>query len=271
MAFHIVPNVCGLKWNERLVLDALCYFANSKTKECYPSQKTIAEWCDIDRKKVIEGVKGLVEKGIIETKKTNKTLIYTIKIEIKGTVRYTENGTANNAKIECCTENGTACCTENGTQTILNELDNNLRTQSVRLGQSTRKKSLTVQVEQALQEEYKKLEQEGNKIIQTTVPVRRKIIKNILQYFDNNIVWIKDYIHKALNDSYVIKQCYSCLALFSRSTIQKYLNETKPRKYSEPAPKYEQSETDKMLESMTPEERAKWIENKLKEFMEAKK
>jgi len=49
------------------------------------------------------------------------------------------------------------------------------------------------------------------------------------------------------------------------------LNETKPRKYSEPAPKYEQSETDKMLESMTPEERAKWIENKLKEFMEAKK
>lgn len=126
MSFHIVPNVFGLKWNERLVLDALCYYANNETHKCYPSQETIAKWCDIDRKKVIDAIKGLKEKGIIKTKKTKTTLIYTIIIELTGSISTAENGITNETKKVCCSENGTACCTENGTETILNELYSNI-------------------------------------------------------------------------------------------------------------------------------------------------
>ena len=268
MSFIIVPEVKDLSLYAQVVLLNLCSYANNKTKKCWPSQETLAKKCGTTIKKVRDGIVELEQKGYITTKKTNRTMVYTITILLTGQV---ENDLADNVKNACSVENDLSGQVEFDRQTILSELDKNLRTQSVRLGQSGKQKSSTVQVENILNEEYKKLEQEGNKIIKIAIPTQRKIIKNILTFFDNDINWIKEYIHKALNDSYVIKQCYSCLALFSRSTIQKYLNETKPRKYSEPAPKYEQSETDKMLESMTPEERAKWIENKLKEFMEAKK
>jgi len=264
MAYHIVPNICGLKWNERLVLDALCYFADNNTKECYPSQKTIASWCDIDRKKVIDGVKGLVEKGIINTKKTTSTLIYTIKIEITGNICNTEKGTAYNTKTGCCTENGTACCTENGTQTILNELDINLR--------SNERKSLTVQVESYLESKYKLIEKEGKKVIRQSIPVKRKMIKNILNLFDNNFDWIKEYIDRSFLDNYVIKQCYSCLAIFSKSVIQKYLNDTKPRRYNNEQPQLpEPSELDIKLQQMSDEERAAWITEQMRKVRERSK
>ena len=272
MAFHIIPNVCGLKWNERLVLDALCYFANNDTKECYPSQATIAEWCDIDRKKVIEGVKGLVEKGIVKTKKTTTTLIYTITIDLCTKVSNPENGTTKKS----CSENGTACCSENGTQTRLIELEKNLRTKNEkRTKQPTEQDnpkskthSLTVQVENELIKEYKKLEELNNKVVQPSIAIQRKLIKNSLTFFDNDLDWIKVYIKRALQDKYVVSQCYSATALFSRITIQKYLRDTKPVKYSEPAPVYELSDTDKMVAAMTPDERKKWIRDEMRRARE---
>ena len=268
MSFHIIPNVCGLKWNERLVLDALCYFANNESKKCWPSQATIAEWCNISVKLVRAGVKGLSEKGIITAKQTNRTMTYTITILLTGQVKNDQAKTRQG-------ENDLSEQGENDLQTKLNELDKNLRIDKAKrkeeAGNSGRTPSMTVQVEDVLNREYETLKKEGKKIVQDSILIRRKMIKNSLTFFDNDIEWIKEYIKKGLSDDYVIKHFYSSIILFSRYTIQKYLLETKPRRYSEAAPEYVPSETDKMVQAMTDEERDAWRRQRKRELMEQRR
>jgi|GEM_PF-2267362 len=269
---------------EKVVYGAI-YGLCSMRGYAWASNKYLAELLHVSERTITRSVARLSELGYVITK-IEKNRSENGQITTQRHIYLTEKGTIGGTKIPEIDDRVDTDDTENdrrvdtdvhppldtdGEYNINNINIKNLRTQSVRLGQSGKQKSSTVQVENILNEEYKKLEQEGNKIIKIAIPIQRKIIKNILQYFDNDINWIKEYIRKALNDSYVIKQCYSCLAIFSKSVIQKYLNDTKPRRYNNEQPQLPESETDKMLESMTPEERAKWIENKLKEFMDAKK
>ncbi len=261
MSFIIVPEVKDLSLYAQVVLLNLCSYANNKTKKCWTSQETLAKKCGTTIKKVRDGIVELEQKGYITTKKTNRTMVYTITILLTGQV---ENDLADNVKNACSVENDLSGQVEFDRQTILSELDKNLR--------SNERKSLTVQVESYLESKYKLIEKEGKKVIRQSIPVKRKMIKNILNLFDNNFDWIKEYIDRSFLDNYVIKQCYSCLAIFSKSVIQKYLNDTKPRRYNNEQPQLpEPSELDIKLQQMSDEERAAWITEQMRKVRERSK
>lgn len=273
MAYFIVPTYSDLSLYEQVVLLNLCRYANNNTKKCWPSQATLAKKCDTTIKKVREGIRGLEKKGYITTKLTNRTMVYTITILLTGRV---ENVLPEEQENICSVESDLPGKVESDRQTILSELEKNLRTKNEkRTKQPTEQDkpksktpSLTVQVENELVKEYKKLEELGTKVVQPSIAIQRTLIKNSLTFFDNDLDWIKAYIKRALQDKYVVSQCYSSTALFGRITIQKYLRDTKPVKYSDPAPVYELSETDKMVAAMTPDERKKWIREEMRRARE---
>jgi len=84
MSFKLMAQALSVKTGScitKMVLLKLCDNANDKG-ECWPSQETIAEHCEVSRETVNRHIKKLIEKGIVKAENRSKD-------GIKTTCRYT--------------------------------------------------------------------------------------------------------------------------------------------------------------------------------------
>lgn len=54
---------------ERAALWALSYHHNGKTNECFPSLKTLADWCGVSERRMRDAISLLIEWGLIKAKR----------------------------------------------------------------------------------------------------------------------------------------------------------------------------------------------------------
>lgn len=62
--------ICG--WKATLVYMSLCRHANQRTQEAFPTIDTMAKEHGVDRKRIIEGIKTLIDWNLLEVKKERK-------------------------------------------------------------------------------------------------------------------------------------------------------------------------------------------------------
>lgn len=98
----------SLSTYEKLVYIVLCKFAN-KSKECYPSYKTIAELSGCSKRKAIDVIQSLADKGLIKiAERKDKGMHCTNLFVIGGTV-FTASPSAQGAPGSACGALGSAC------------------------------------------------------------------------------------------------------------------------------------------------------------------
>lgn len=91
----------SLSTYEKLVYIVLCKFAN-KSKECYPSYKTIAELSGCSKRKAIDVIQSLADKGLIKIAERKDKGMHCTNLFVIGGSEYSAPGSA-------CGAPGSAC------------------------------------------------------------------------------------------------------------------------------------------------------------------
>ena len=98
----------SLSTYEKLVYIVLCKFAN-KSKECYPSYKTIAELSGCSKRKAIDVIQSLADKGLIKIAERKDKGMHCTNLFVIGGSEYSAPGSECGAPGSECGALGSAC------------------------------------------------------------------------------------------------------------------------------------------------------------------